>query len=192
MEIMAARGFSDVRLSDVARELHCSVATLYKIAPNKDSLVVLAVRHWGNVVLAYANERAAEGVTAAERAHRFFLAGAERTRPLSLAFREDVERFESARLAYTSVADEFSNRFASLLGSAADDGEIHTQSACFLARVFQELQHLSCDNAFIESCGLSSDTALIEVDSLIWNGIRKSSGASPLGSVRASRAAAPS
>ena len=43
MAIIAARGFSDVRMTDIARELHCSLASLYKIAPNKDSLVVLAI-----------------------------------------------------------------------------------------------------------------------------------------------------
>ncbi len=49
MDIIAARGFSTVRMTDMAQELHCSLASLYKIAPNKDSLVVLAIGRWGEL-----------------------------------------------------------------------------------------------------------------------------------------------
>ena len=46
MDIISQRGFSQVRISDIARELRCSAASLYKIAPNKDSLVLLAIGRW--------------------------------------------------------------------------------------------------------------------------------------------------
>ena len=46
MRIIAARGFAGVRTSQMARELHCSETTLYKIAPSKDSLLVLALDRW--------------------------------------------------------------------------------------------------------------------------------------------------
>ena len=52
MRIIAARGFSEVHVAEIARELRCSVATLYKIAPSKDSLVLLAIARWGELTLA--------------------------------------------------------------------------------------------------------------------------------------------
>jgi hypothetical protein len=41
MRISSARG-SSLNVTELAREPHCSVATLYKIAPSKDSLMVRA------------------------------------------------------------------------------------------------------------------------------------------------------
>ena len=64
--IIAERGFSQVTIAELARELHCSAATLYKIAPSKDSLILLAIARWAEVV--------------------FLRAGAEHTHSLSLAF----------------------------------------------------------------------------------------------------------
>ena len=52
MNIIVNRGFSDVTISDMANELHCSVSSLYKIASNKDGLVVLAIARWGELSLA--------------------------------------------------------------------------------------------------------------------------------------------
>ena len=46
-------------MTDIASELHCSLASLYKIAPNKDSLVVLAIVRWGDRTLAEGEARAA-------------------------------------------------------------------------------------------------------------------------------------
>ena len=51
MQIIGERGFSQVTVAELARELKCSAATLYKIAPSKDSLVLLAFCRWGDVGL---------------------------------------------------------------------------------------------------------------------------------------------
>ena len=103
MRIIAARGFAEVQVSEMARELHCSVATLYRIAPSKDSLVLLAIARWGELALADLEVRAQKGTTASERARLYFRAGAEKTRSLSLTFYADVDRFESTRLAWWTV-----------------------------------------------------------------------------------------
>ena len=68
MRIIAARGFSEVPIAEFARELHCSAATLYKIAPSKDSLVLLAIARWGELTLASLEVSARKGSTASERA----------------------------------------------------------------------------------------------------------------------------
>ena len=106
MRIIAARGFSEVRTAEIARELRCSVATLYKLAPSKDSLVVLAIARWGELTFADLETRARQGQTASERARAYFRAGAESLRPLSLAFYADIERFESTRLAWWTIVVE--------------------------------------------------------------------------------------
>ena len=80
MTIVAERGFSHVTIAELARELHCSAATLYKIAPSKDSLVLLAIARWADVTFFDMEARSAKGKTASERARVYFRVGAERTR----------------------------------------------------------------------------------------------------------------
>ena len=139
MAIIAARGLSQVRTDDLARELHCSVATLYKIAPSKDSLLVLAIVNWGDRSLQNLERRASRGRTAADRARFYYQAAAEALHPLSLAFRGDVERFESARMAYQVISDRFVDRFVELLDEAVEAGEIKPPNTRFLAQVFRQI-----------------------------------------------------
>ncbi len=176
MAIIAARGFSDVRMTDIARELRCSLASLYKIAPNKDSLVVLALGRWGERTLADAETRARTAATAADRAHRYYRAAAEAVAPLSHAFRRDVERFESTRLAYKSISDRFVDRFAELIDEAAAAGEIRPVNARFMAGMFRYIAAAIRDEDLLEAAGLTAGEALLEVDTVIWGGLRLSCG----------------
>ena len=76
MDIIAARGFSGIRTAQLARELHCSESSLYKIAPSKDSLIVVAIGRWGGRTLEALEVSARQGKTASERARLYFRAGA--------------------------------------------------------------------------------------------------------------------
>jgi AcrR family transcriptional regulator len=172
MDIIVARGFSDVKTAEMARELHCSESSLYKIAPNKDSLMVLAIGRWGEVTLEMLEERARGGKTPSERARQYFLGAAEALRPMSLAFRGDVERFESTRMAYQVIADRFVRRFVELLDDAVAAGEIRPMNTQFLAEILRQIARLIRDEHILRASGLTSEQAALEVDGLIWDGIR--------------------
>lgn len=172
MAIIAARGFSDVRMTDIASELHCSLASLYRIAPNKDSLVVLAIGRWGDRTLATAEARAQTATTASHRAQRYYVAAAEAVAPFSHTFRRDVERFESTRLAYKSISDRFVDRFAELIEVAAQAGEIRPVNARFMAGMFRYIAMAIRDENLLEAAGLTAGEALLEVDTVIWGGLQ--------------------
>ena len=173
MRIIAARGFAQVLVSEIARELHCSVATLYKMAPSKDSLVLLAIARWGELTLASLEVRARQGTTASDRARRYFRAGAESTRPLSLAFYADIERYESTRLAWwTNVVERYLNRFAELVRLAEDAGEIRPVNIRFLAEVLRGISYVTRSERVLSATGLSHEQAVLEVDALLWDGMR--------------------
>ena len=173
MRIIAARGFSVVLVSEIARELHCSVATLYKMAPSKDSLVLLAIARWGELTLASLEVRARQGTTASDRARRYFRAGAESTRPLSLAFYADIERYESTRLAWwTNVVERYLNRFAELVRLAEDAGEIRPVNIRFFAEVLRGISFVTRSERVLSATGLSHEQAVLEVDALLWDGMR--------------------
>jgi AcrR family transcriptional regulator len=174
MAIIAARGFSEVRTAQLARELHCSESSLYKIAPSKDSLIVLAIRRWGELTLETLEARAKEGKTASERARRYFREGAESTRTLSLEFYDDVEHFESTRLAWSvGVVEPYLDRFVELVQAAQDAGEIRPVNIRFLAEVLRGISFVTRSERVLSASGLTHEKAVLEVDSLLWDGIRR-------------------
>ena len=171
MRIIAERGFSDVRISDLAQELRCSSATLYKLGPSKDSLVLLAIARWGDVVLADLELQIQHCTTASDRARTYFRAGAEKVRPFSVTFFADVERFESTRLAWRMVVtDRFVDRFADLVQCAEDAGEIRPLNIRFLAEVLRQTAFVTRDERVLREAGLSHEEAVLEADSLLWDG----------------------
>ena len=172
MCIIAARGFSDVRISDLAHELKCSPATLYKLGPSKESIVLVAIARWGSLTLEAIEARARQPTTASDRARTYFRAGAEMLRPFSVAFFADVERFESTRLAWrTAVTDRFVDRFVELIQTAEDAGEIRPVNSRFLAEVLRQTAYVTRDERVLGATGLSHEEAILEVDSLLWEGI---------------------
>lgn len=174
MTIIAERGFSQVQVAELARELRCSAATLYKIAPSKDSLILLAFSRWADVAFADLEGRAAEGETASARARAYFRAGADRIRPLSLAFYADVARFESTRLAWkTLVVDRYVDRFVELVEAAGEVGEIRPVNGRLLAEMLNQIGLVTRDERVLRETGLTSEQAVLAVDALIWDGLRK-------------------
>jgi AcrR family transcriptional regulator len=171
MRIIAERGFSDVQMAEMARELRCSASTLYKIAPSKESLVLLAVGRWGDVTLDKIEKRAGRGVGASDRARRYFLGAAESLQPLSITFRADVERFESTRIAYQAISDRFVDLFVELLDEAVAAGEIKPLNTRFLGQVLRQVNRAIRDEHALRTSGLTSGQAALEVDTLIWEGL---------------------
>ena len=138
MRMVAARGFSELKMSDLARELHCSVATLYKLAPSKTDLVILALQGWGERLLADIDAQARKCSTPSAQARTYYREGADGLRELSSAFRRDVEHFEATRRAYREiVSDRFIERFSTLLDEAARAGEIRPINIRFAVGMFR-------------------------------------------------------
>ena len=172
LRIITARGFSDVRIATLPRELRCSVATLYKIAPSKDSLVLCAIGRWAEVNLGSIEPCAEPGTTAANKARCYFRAGADRIRPLSLEFYRDIDRFESTRTTWrTTVVDPYIDRFVELVQAAEDAGEIRQVNNRLLGELLRGIGSVTRDERALRASGLTSEEAVLEVDRMIWEGI---------------------
>jgi AcrR family transcriptional regulator len=170
--IITRRGFADVTISELARELHCSASSLYRIASSKDSLVVLAISHWGESALENMESRARKGKSSSERARLYLRAAVDVIRPLSHEFRSDVNRFESSRMAYASVSDRFLKRLSELINEAVKAGEVRRINTKFHAQMYRQMALLIRDEELLRKSGLSASQAIAEVESLIWEGIR--------------------
>lgn len=170
MALIARDGFSTLRIADIARDLCCSIATLYKIAPSKDSLVLLAIRRWGDRTLADI-EVTSDTEAPAARARAYFRAGARSLNCLSPRFREDVDRFESTRTVWRTIADAFVDRFTELLRPAIDDGAVVSVDPRFLGRLLRQMAFVTRDESALAESGLTAEEALLVVDSIVWDGI---------------------
>jgi AcrR family transcriptional regulator len=173
LRIIAARGFYDTSTSDIARELRCSVSTLYKIAPSKDGLVLLAFSRWADVTFARLEVIAGEADSASGRARAYFRAGAESVHPFSVAFFADLLRFESIGLAWrTMIADRYIDRFVDLVGDAVEAGEVRPVNSRFLGEVLRQLGVAARDETTLTASGLTGEEAVLVIDSILWDGLR--------------------
>ena len=172
MRIISARGFSDVRISEIANELHCSVASLYKIAPSKDSLVLLAITRWGKCTLERLDGVARRERSAADQARAYFRAGATSIHPMSVEFFADVERFESTRVAWqANVVGPYLSRFVELVQCAADAGETRPVNIRFLAEMLGQIALVTRDERVLRASEMTAEEAVMQVDDIIWQGI---------------------
>jgi AcrR family transcriptional regulator len=172
MRIIAARGFADVRISEIARELRCSVSSLYKIAPSKDSLVLLAIGRWGDLNLADFESRADRGASPSDRARTYFQAGARSVGPMSPEYFRDVQRFESTRVAWLAIVDRYIYRFVELVEDAQAAGEVGPVNTRFLGEMLRQVGFVTRDQGVLSVCDLTSEQAILEVDRIVWDGIR--------------------
>ncbi len=172
IKIITERGFSNITISGLASELHCSASSLYKIASNKDGLVVLAIARWGELALEDFEAQALHGATSIEKARLYWHAAVEAVGLLSHEFRSDVDHFESARLAYGNISDRFIHRFVELLDNAVKSGEIEPINTCFVVHVFRNIAFVVRDEVILNKCGLTASQSLQEIDRIIWNGLR--------------------
>jgi hypothetical protein len=118
--------------------------------------------------------RSAKGRTASERARVYFRVGAERTHPLSLTFYADIGRYESTRLAWwTTVAARYIDRFVELVSVAEEAGEIRPANTCLLAEVLRQISAVTRNDAALRAAGLTHEQAVLEIVSLIWEGLLK-------------------
>ena len=171
MAVISERGFSKVRVSEIARELHCSVSSLYKIAPSKDSLVLLALARWEETTFASLEDSARRGKTASEQARIYFRSGARSLSAQSPQFRLDAMRFESTRAAAMRISDRFIDRFVELVACAAEAGEIRSLNHRFLGEMLRKIADVVGDAQALGASGITPTQAVLEVDEVIWDGL---------------------
>lgn len=181
MTIIAARGFAEVPVAEMARELSCSLATIYRLAPSKDSLVVLAIGRWGELALRDAETRAEEGTIARERLRAYLRAGARAILPQSHAFRRDVERYESTRVAYRVISDRYVDRVAELIAETVRSGDARPVNPRLMAGLLRHLARAVRDEDMLEAAGVTAGEALLEIEGLLLEGLRPPSDGSPSG-----------
>ncbi len=133
--------------------------------------MVVAVAHWGEVKLARAEADSQQGSKASDRARLYVRSAAEAIRPLSHAFRRDLERFGSVRHAFTTITDRFVDRLAGLIEEAAGSGEVRPINARFAAEFIRYSSAAVRDESLLERAGLSAAEGMLAFDTIVWEGL---------------------
>jgi len=83
-------------------------------------------------------------------------------------------RFESTRLAWwTRVVERYINRFVELVQLAEEAGEIRPVNSRLLAETLRQISAVTRNHEVLRASGLTHEQAVLEIDSLIWEGLRR-------------------
>ena len=169
--IIAAEGFANLKMSDLARRLGCSPNTLYKLAPTKESLFALVLNRWLDATLDTARAQAEAIDSPADRTRAYYASATGATDRVSRQLRMDIARFPSTELVWVNASEKFVDQFARYLTEAMDAKEVRPVNARFMTLLFQKMATVARDEETVSKCGLTKEEAHREVDLLIWKGL---------------------
>ncbi len=171
--IIAARGFSDVRTAELARELHCSVVDALQDRAEQGQPPSARPRSLGRT-----RPREVRGSRASGQdrlgAGAPVLPGHDGKPASPVALRSAGTSNASTRRTWHTrlISDRFVNRFVELLDDAVEAEEIKPTNTRFLALVFRSISRAIRDEQALRASGLTTEEAALLVDGLIWDGIR--------------------
>ncbi|HSE10579.1 MAG TPA: TetR family transcriptional regulator [Nocardioidaceae bacterium] len=135
VELMAAEGFSQFTLDDLALRLRCSKTTLYALAPTKQQLVVEVVKQYFRSAVVTVEARVEAATGPSERVAAYLDAVAEYLQPLSRAFMDDLSDFPPAAEVYRQNTAAAAARIRELIGEGVEAGAFRPVHAAFVAEI---------------------------------------------------------
>jgi AcrR family transcriptional regulator len=133
--LMAAEGFSQFTLDDLAERLRCSKTTLYALAPTKQQLVVEVVKQYFRAAVPTVEARVASVEGPAERVEAYLGAVADYLTPLSRAFMSDLSAYAPAASVYRQNTSAAAARIRALIGEGVEAGAFRTVHAAFVGEI---------------------------------------------------------
>jgi AcrR family transcriptional regulator len=135
VDLLAAEGFADFTLDDLAERLRCSKTTLYALASSKSELVVEVVREYFREAVPTVEARVAAAGGPAERVTAYLLAVADYLRPLSMEFLEDLLAFRATAEVYQRNTAAAAARIRELIAEGIEAGAFRSVNAGFVAEM---------------------------------------------------------
>ena len=135
VELMAAEGFSQFTLDDLAERLRCSKTTLYALAPTKQQLVVEVVKQYFRSAVVAVEARVAAVEEPPARVVAYLAVVAEYLQPLSRSFMDDLSAFAPAAEVYRQNTAAAAERIRGLIAEGVDTGAFRPVHAAFVAEI---------------------------------------------------------
>lgn len=127
--LIAAEGFAHLKMADIASKIGCGRATLYRIAPTKEQLIVLCIHHFHRVLIEADKLFDGRGKPTSQILEELLHINLENGQPQSKAYCQDAESI----VAVKTVVDQYRTDAVDLLTPIMERGirrgEINAVSA---------------------------------------------------------------
>lgn len=133
--LLAAEGFADFTLDDLATRLRCSKTTLYALASSKQELVVEVVKEYFRQSVPVVEARLAQASDPAQRVTAYLEAVADYLRPLSRDFLDDLLAFGPTADVYRRNTVAAAGRIREVIAEGIEAGAFRSVNAAFVAEM---------------------------------------------------------
>ncbi|MDC3323146.1 TetR/AcrR family transcriptional regulator [Gammaproteobacteria bacterium] len=139
LEELIEAGYPQLTMSQIANRLKVSLRTLYKIAPKKEDLLLIAVDRLLFKIGAEAQQAINTGDGPLEKLKIFLHKTNEATKNDTLAFTEDFDKIQGARALIDSHENYVVNLTKKMLDEAIEAGEINKIDTSWMSLVLSGL-----------------------------------------------------
>lgn len=139
LEELIKAGYPQLTMSQIANRLKVSLRTLYKIAPKKEDLLLIAVDRLLFKIGAEAQKAINTGDGPLEKLKIFLHKTNEATKNDTLAFTEDFDKIQGARALIDSHENYVVNLTKNMLDEAIEAGEINKIDTSWMSLVLSGL-----------------------------------------------------
>ncbi|MDZ4168684.1 MAG: TetR/AcrR family transcriptional regulator [Coriobacteriia bacterium] len=170
--LILREGFAHLKVGALAEELRCSRSTLYKLAPDKRSLIVLVLDRWVDHSIAYASSEASRVEGAAERVLRF-CAVIDRARAgVSPQAWHDAMTQPLGQEVFGRGYKKGTEALKLLLDEGVASGDFHKANTPFIAHSLWMAGRGMQDPETLERLGVSRAEAADELTRFVVEGMR--------------------
>lgn len=170
-EIFLREGFRKIAVGDLVARLHCSRQTLYRLAENKDALVLQVLERR----LARIRRKGAEAVAARRDVRERIIAlvepGVTELRGASQSFFADVAAFPAAKRLLQQHQIARRKEAEALIRAGIRQGVFRRFDSRLAAEVFFASVRRVMDPAFLAEVGLSPSDAIRQAEDLLLGGL---------------------
>lgn len=165
--LMAAEGFSDFTLDELAHRMRCSKTTLYRLADSKQELVVEVVKQYFRAAVVTVEQRLATEADPERRITAYLTGVAEHLQPLSRAFMDDLTSFAPAAEVYRRNTAAAADRIRTLVAEGVTAGAFRPVHAAFAGEMVAATMFEIQRGELFERLDMSDSQAYAELLSLV-------------------------
>jgi AcrR family transcriptional regulator len=169
--IVLTRGFSSLRLADLAEELNTSYSTLYGIAPSKTELIDLVVDRWCRRTGADGWTALAELDDPVERVACWQAAGADALALCNPVFQADLDTSPSVRAVVERYRSYYLDVLIALLQDGIDRGRFRSVNLSYVATVWEAAYRAGLSGEVLDDHGMTEADGLRFMHDLLLRGI---------------------
>ncbi|AXG81438.1 TetR/AcrR family transcriptional regulator [Streptomyces paludis] len=165
--IVLAEGFARLTVDTLAARLQCSKSTLYAVSSSRHHLVATALKNFFRDAAEQVEREVATVADPAQRIAAYLAAVGTQMRRMSVACYADMLDDDTTREIYTVNSLAATSRVRGMIHAGVESGDFRSVHAEFVSRAVGLLIDGIHSRELLDSTGLSSGDAFIELSDLV-------------------------